>query len=316
MYFFRGKAPNFGDELNHWLLPKVFPNFFDDDVSTLFLGIGSILFDSHPKMSRKIVFGSGYGGYTAKPEIDDKWKFYCVRGPRTAAAFHLGQDKVAGDSAILISKYFKRRLAKPNGYAFMPHYQSLERGNWPLVCKIAGIRFIDPREPIDDVLAAMDQSEVLITEAMHGAIVADAIRLPWIPVLPLDQTHHMKWFDWAEALDLKFRREILLPSSFGEAKRALSQTSACQPFLRRRHMSAAKGSSSPDGAIAAVVDPDTGTNGSAPSMLDQIFIRAATASLKRAMKQAPNLSSDLALNRVVEKLETQSDRIKQDFVGA
>jgi hypothetical protein len=53
IYTYRGEMPNFGDELNNWLLPKVFPNLFDDDDSRLFLGIGSILFDHHPPRSEK-----------------------------------------------------------------------------------------------------------------------------------------------------------------------------------------------------------------------------------------------------------------------
>ena len=58
---------NFGDELNPWLWSRVLPGFFDDDDAELFLGIGSILFDSWPASSRKIVVGSGFAGYTAPP---------------------------------------------------------------------------------------------------------------------------------------------------------------------------------------------------------------------------------------------------------
>jgi succinoglycan biosynthesis protein ExoV len=305
MYFYRGMVPNFGDELNHWLLPKVFPNFFDEDDATLFLGIGSILFDSHPKHSRKIVFGSGYGGYTPKPEIDDKWKFYCVRGPRTAAAFHLGPDKVAGDSAILISKYFKRSHPNPAGHAFMPHFESIDRGNWQRACEMAGIKFIDPRDPIEDVLASLDQCAVLITEAMHGAIVADAIRVPWVPVLPFQRSHHMKWFDWAEPLDLTLRREIILPSSFAEAASMLHPlTRRMRPLWRR--MSTAR-------ADDHSANTNVTTEKSGIGKLDHIFIHAAAASLKRAMKQVPTLSKDAALSRVLDKLETQSHHIRQDF---
>jgi succinoglycan biosynthesis protein ExoV len=302
MYFYRGKVPNFGDELNTWLLPKIFPNFFDEDERTVFLGIGSILFDFHPRRSQKIVFGSGYGGYTAMPEIDDTWKFYCVRGPRTAAAFDLTLDKVAGDSAILISRHYKRKAAKPAGFAFMPHFETLEHGNWAAACEMAGVRLIDPRDPIEQVLAALDESEVLITEAMHGAIVADAIRVPWIPVYPFHRSHHMKWFDWAEALDLKLRREIILPSTVAEAGRALN------PVTKR--VRAALGKLAPASGRPA---GGAGRSGAGPHALDGVLTRAAAASLRRATRQAPTLSSDAALGRVVEKLEIQSQNILRDF---
>jgi succinoglycan biosynthesis protein ExoV len=290
--FFRGKHPNFGDELNTWLLPKVFPNFFDEDDRTLFLGIGSILYDHEPEDSQKIVFGSGYAGYRPLPKFDDKWTIYCVRGPRTAEACGLSQDKVAGDAAILINLYRKRRQPPSlRRVAFMPHFESLDYGNWQSACRLAGIHFIDPRHPVEKVLAEIEASSVLIAEAMHGAIVADALRVPWIPALPLHASHRFKWFDWAGALDLKLSPHPLWPSSTQEASIVIRQRRAYRL-------------ENPRGAIAAGV-----------RCVDAALTMLAATRLWQMARMEPMLSSNAALNRVLDKLETHAEQIKRDFAG-
>lgn len=100
MFAYRGKHENFGDELNHWLWERLLPGFFDDDESQLFLGIGSILYDNFDPNMQKIVFGSGYGGYTNPPKVDRNWTFYFVRGrrlPKSSASIR------ATPSAIRVS---------------------------------------------------------------------------------------------------------------------------------------------------------------------------------------------------------------------
>ena len=150
LYFWRGKEPNFGDELNTWLLPKVFPNFFDNDSRTLFLGIGSVLFDYHPPNCQKVVFGAGFVGYTPPPQLNKSWTVYCVRGPRTAKVCGLGQEKVAADTAILINRFLDvQHLPQLRRIGFMPHFDNLNRGNWQKACRLAGLHFIDPRCPVD-----------------------------------------------------------------------------------------------------------------------------------------------------------------------
>jgi succinoglycan biosynthesis protein ExoV len=97
--------------------------------------------------------------------------------------------------------------------SFMPHWESINRGNWKLVCEQAGINYIDPTDP--NVLAslqAIQQTELLITEAMHGAILADTLRVPWLALEPIFPLHRNKWFDWSESMliDLQFNA---MPSS-------------------------------------------------------------------------------------------------------
>ena len=102
MKMYSSRGPNFGDALNEWLWPRLLPDFFDGDESALFLGIGSILYDFLPRNARKVVFGSGYGGYTPVPHIDDRWAFYFVRGPVTARTLGLDPSLAIGDAAILV----------------------------------------------------------------------------------------------------------------------------------------------------------------------------------------------------------------------
>jgi hypothetical protein len=289
LYFYRGKHPNFGDELNNWLLPRVLPKFFDDDDSSLFLGIGSVIYDHCPRESIKIVFGSGYDGHSALPRFDDTWKFYCVRGPRTADACNLGREKIAGDAAILINRFRLTQRKKSIRYSFMPHWQSVERGNWELACSLADIHFIDPRKPVERILEDIEASSVVIAEAMHGAIVADALRIPWIPVLPIDALNRLKWYDWAEALDINLARHRIWPSSAVEAW--FAQTKRGGSRLKKLR----------------------GLSKMAVQCLDRVLVQTAALRLSRTARLDPMLSSAQALARAIERLDTNAEKIKRDF---
>lgn len=273
MYYFRGTPPNFGDELNKWMWPRLLPGFFDDRADRIFLGIGSILFDFHAPASRKIVFGAGYGGYTPPPRIDDSWEIHFVRGPVTARAIGIDDALGVGDAAILLRSCIETRPSKRFRASFIPHWESVANGEWDAACSAAGVHFINPCAPVETVLDEILASEVVVTEAMHGAIVADALRVPWVPARPIQAQHRLKWQDWAGALQLDLQPLALSPSNGLEA--ALSVLGGSRKnadrLCRRGQL--------------------------LKSVAASYFFQHAAASLQRLAKAAPSLSSDATIER-------------------
>jgi len=216
--FHRGAEPNFGDELNDIVWRSLLPaGLLDDDDSEVLVGIGSIINTEHPAHARKHVLGSGYGGYTRPPDLaDGTWVLHWVRGPRTAARFGIDPALVITDSAILLAAMDLPAPVATGGTVFMPHLDSLQRGAWPHACALAGVTFLDPRAPVEDLLGQIAGARLVITEAMHGAIVADTLRVPWIGIRPVLPLHRDKWHDWAQSLSIDLRPVPAQPSSLRE----------------------------------------------------------------------------------------------------
>lgn len=204
LYYYVDKRGNFGDDLNPWLWPKLLPNVLNDDGSELFVGIGTLLNNNVPSKPKKIIFGSGVGYGSALPSVDEKWKFYCVRGPMTANALGLSREYAITDPAALVSTVFRTDASKRAGVAFIPHHVSAWNLDWERVCQQVGIRYIDPRKGVDTVLDQISKSSAIIAEAMHGAILADSFRIPWMPIVLYDHILQPKWQDWTKSLDLTY----------------------------------------------------------------------------------------------------------------
>jgi succinoglycan biosynthesis protein ExoV len=210
---------NFGDDLNEVIWRELLPKhlFRDDDVRLL--GIGSILNADFVPLSRTrgkrmFVLGSG-AGYFALPPGWENWTILAVRGPLTAEL--VGQPEVAAtDSAALLSllPQIVRLAPERNATLLIPHHSSAAYGQWEKVAAAAGMTLLDPRWPVPVVMEHFSRAKLVVTEAMHGAIVADTLRIPWIPITVAPDTLPFKWRDWTLSLNLPYE-PILVSASSG-----------------------------------------------------------------------------------------------------
>ena len=255
-------ATNFGDELNPWLWSRLLPEVFNDDASSVFVGIGTLLNDRIPAAGKTAVFGSGVG-YGELPCVDDSWKFYCVRGPLTADRLGISHDYVVTDPGILVSRFVERSATPKYKYTFMPHGANANEA-WKKICSNLGFGYIDAYDPVDKVLAEIGNTEVLITEAMHGAIVADAMRVPWIPVFTTHNMLEFKWKDWCATIGV----ELMVQ----HAAAVWSEQYANSLNKKFRHLIKTKVATKQLKDISQKVAPTLSENNRIPSLLERLDV--------------------------------------------
>ena len=220
---------NFGDELNGWMWQELYPELFagdDPDDGVDFIGIGTILDRHLPSRGLNVVLGSGTG-YAPPPDIRANpahWCVYGVRGPLTAQLLDLPREAVLTDPAILLAEHPRWRGPRPavNGervsgeqgrVIFVPHWKSIRFGQWQAACELAQIDFVDPCGDAREVIDRIAGARLVVAESMHAAIIADALRVPWVPVVLSREVAPFKWADWAATVGLEYTPLLLSPSS-------------------------------------------------------------------------------------------------------
>lgn len=298
MKFFHYRPPskkpgliNFGDELNAWLWDKLIPGVLDENEETAFIGIGTLLNnlipERVPNAKKIVVFSSGVGYNKGIPKIDDSWTIYCVRGPLSAKALGLSEDVAVTDGAALIRRVFQPSGKKVHKFAYMPHFTQSKQADktWRHICEEIGFGYIDARWPIEKVMNAIAETEVLLTEAMHGAIVGDALRVPWIPIHTTERILEFKWQDWSASVGVEYKPHWLM------------EMRDLAPKYGIRSIRGIKGSRS---AIRA--------------SFSHWFNKKRTAKqlAKIAKTVSPTLSSDRRIEELTVELETRLNKFKQD----
>lgn len=199
IYYCKMPKGNIGDDINEYIWPHYLN--MDSENEDLIIGIGSLLNEHIPQSKKYTVISTGIG-YGKLPKVDNSWTFLSVRGLYSKKAFNLSDDVVIIDGAYLLKDcYSKPDVSVVSKTGYIPHVTSLEYGDWQKVCEIAGIKFIDPRLSLTEFLKELLSCEKVITEAMHGAIIADCYGIPWKPVKAYHHINTHKWNDWLSAFD-------------------------------------------------------------------------------------------------------------------
>lgn len=218
--FYYTATTNFGDHMNGWLWPQLIPELIDDNIDTRLVGIGSLLsrnLDLVP--GKKVIFGTG-SGYSSPPTPEQaaNWKVYCVRGPLTAQLLGLDPALAITDPAWLIHKLPKYAEPKPestrSGTVFIPHWTSDRFGVWEKVCAQAGLTYVSPFAPCEEVFDAIAGAKLVLAESLHAAILADYFRTPWIPVVSPARVLTFKWLDWCGSLGVEYEPYALPASDY------------------------------------------------------------------------------------------------------
>lgn len=225
--YYESQIGNVGDDLNPYILNQLVPNLMELDDNRVAFFIGTILFDEFEGIKKiqdfhkkkKIIFGSGIRFINKPIKIDSTWDVRFLRGPISSLALCGNKDNYITDPAYLIREtpiYKNKPTEKKYKTSVMPHFLSLDKIDWEKFCNNNGVHFISPAgKDLEFISHEIAQSEVLITEAMHGAILADVFRVPWkrfkwfSHIYEREMVSEFKWSDWLFSMNLEHSIDLM-----------------------------------------------------------------------------------------------------------
>ncbi|MDS1309932.1 polysaccharide pyruvyl transferase family protein [Marinobacter xiaoshiensis] len=223
-------SSNFGDDINPYLIRQLFNSSIIESKDICIVGIGTLLnkknVDRLSPYTKKIVFSTGVGYGDVPSNFDESWEFVCVRGPKSASQLGLSADKAVCDGAILLSDFYPiiAESDKKIEKIFIPHLKTHWAAGRALrkIVERAGYFYLSPDVPTDFFVEKVSIAKVVVTEAMHGAILADTMRVPWIPV-SIHEHLSFKWEDWFSSLGLQYENYRISPPIWNPAKNDLKR---------------------------------------------------------------------------------------------
>lgn len=302
LYHYQAPRGNFGDDLNLWLWDSLLPGWRQAMPGHMLVGVGTIINDKLPRGIPKLVMGSGVG-YGAMPpaELLAECTFAAVRGPRSAAMLGLPPEKGIVDPAVMLPGLPEfQNIPRGGRPVFVPHIASVDRADWGALCKKAGIDYVSPEGDAHEVIRRLASAPLVVTESMHGAIIADAFGTPWQAVSISYLFHARKWMDWADSLGIDLRVEPMFP--------LMDRISALLPKKRR-----------PAGDHPTEGKAGSGAQGAAQRLPFKLRARMAmerqmaVARLRKLARSPGQLSDRARLEAARARYRAVLDAVRQGF---
>lgn len=108
--------------------------------------------------------------------------YHAVRGVHTAAQIEKAPalSPALGDPGILASHWWGSRAHPDKRYriGLIPHYVDQENPHVSRAATLPGVLLINVFWPVEEVLAAIQSCDFVLSSSMHGLIVADAFGVP------------------------------------------------------------------------------------------------------------------------------------------
>jgi succinoglycan biosynthesis protein ExoV len=181
VFFHKVHGGNVGDDVNAELWHRLIPEL--DRVSTAqwLIGIGTILDERINGLpGRKVVMGSGLRPNTTG-RLEGDIRIAAVRGLSSAERLGLDASVAACDPGFLIAQLWPAS-SEPTTIGLIPHVYSEQWSDISKAAADAGLDVISPTLAIEPFLQRLRRCKRVYCESMHGAIFADALRIPWARV--------------------------------------------------------------------------------------------------------------------------------------
>lgn len=242
LIYYKDKNGNFGDDLNPILFEALCNDReFKSEFSNLsFYAIGSIITEKIKKDS-VVVFGTGlrYPYY----KIDySKWDIFFLRGPLSSS--FIGKQEYISDAAYCLKTLrpdlFKSKK-KEYKISIIPYFKTYDLFPWKHIGNILGVNIINPSDSVYNIINEIAKSERIIAGAMHGAIIADILRVPWLRLrlFAVNAESYFesdfKWIDWLLSINKKnIYIDLFLQKKTTTGKFLFNQISNYELLLRLR----------------------------------------------------------------------------------
>jgi len=191
---------NFGDQLNLYLLDKLFKKEYEfkHPNNANLIMIGSVLEplilknDSYKNLFKKIIYPKlniyGSGFISNQKLVHEKYirklNIHSLRGKltRDRLSYNLNlnlNDICLGDPGLLVSKLNNVEVDKQYSVGIIPHMINLDDNRVEQLNElITNSIIINPLDRVEEIIQKISKCEIILSNAMHGLIVADSLGIP------------------------------------------------------------------------------------------------------------------------------------------